>query len=81
AGARGHLFDRPQNVRLVRRAVYVLAALALLADAFLEREVLTFAESLFGFYAFYGFIAYSAIVLLAKAMRRAVLRKEDYYDG
>lgn len=33
-----------------------------------------------GFYAFYGFLAYTAIVYTAKALRRGVMRDEDYYD-
>ena len=35
---------------------------------------------LFGFYAFFGFIACVALVLIAKQLRRVLLRREDYYD-
>ena len=33
-----------------------------------------------GFYAFYGFLAYTAIVYTAKLLRKGVMRDEDYYD-
>ena len=33
-----------------------------------------------GYYAFYGFLAYTAIVYTAKALRKGVMRDEDYYD-
>ena len=32
------------------------------------------------FYAVYGFLAYTAIVYTAKALRKGVMRDEDYYD-
>ena len=33
-----------------------------------------------GFYAVYGFVACVLLVLLAKEMRKVLIRKEDYYD-
>jgi hypothetical protein len=33
-----------------------------------------------GFYAFYGFVACVLLVLIAKQMRKVLMRKEDYYD-
>jgi len=32
-----------------------------------------------GFYALYGFVACVLLVLLAKEMRKLVMRNEDYY--
>ncbi len=37
-------------------------------------------ENLWGFYALFGFIACSVLVLAAKEMRKVVMRKEDYYE-
>jgi hypothetical protein len=33
-----------------------------------------------GFYAIYGFVACVILVLVAKEMRKLVMRDEDYYD-
>lgn len=34
----------------------------------------------FGFHSLYGFVACAVLVLVAKAMRRVIMRDEDYYD-
>jgi len=37
------------------------------------------AENILGFYAGYGFIAFSFIIFAAKALRALIMRSEDYY--
>jgi purine-cytosine permease-like protein len=37
-------------------------------------------ENWYGFYAIYGFAAYTFIVIAAHGLRKLVMRKEDYYD-
>ncbi|WP_246814368.1 hypothetical protein [Ferrimonas balearica] len=37
-------------------------------------------ETLLGFYPLYGFVGCVVLVLLAKVMRKVVMRPEDYYD-
>ena len=37
-------------------------------------------EGPFGFYAVYGFISFWFLVLLAKPMRKLLIRSEDYYE-
>ena len=37
-------------------------------------------ENWFGFFGWYGFIACVGLVLVAKEMRRFLMRKEDYYE-
>jgi hypothetical protein len=87
---REHLFDKPENVRRLLLFLYsVCAGLLLLdfVDAVLKRLGVvdlrhgeTWWEGLPGFYAFYGFLACVALVLIAKNMRRVLMRDEDYYD-
>ncbi len=79
-GERKHLFDDPRNVRLVVRALFVCCVLLVLADIVIHRHVVNPLESLFGFYAFYGFTACVVLVLLAKEMRKLLMRNEDYYE-
>jgi hypothetical protein len=77
---RRHIFDNPRNVKLAIYALYAVCAISLLADFFVHRHVDHPWEWLFGFYSFYGFGACVILVLVAKEMRKIVMRKEDYYD-
>lgn len=73
--------DRPGNVDRVVRTVYLMCAISVALEFFIDRhETLAFAEW-FGFYAWYGFVACVGLVLAAKAMRTIVKRREDYYDA
>lgn len=71
--------DDPANVRKVYIALWVFGIAWLVPDLFLEKhEDVGFAASL-TFYAVYGFVACVALVLAAKALRRILMRPEDYY--
>lgn len=76
-----HMFDNPRNVRRVVYALFAICALTFAADFFVERHVDHPWEVLFGFYAVYGFVACVLLVLVAKEMRKILMRKEDHYDG
>ena len=75
-----HWLDRPANVTLLYRAMWIAGVLLLLVD-FLphKHEAFGFAAA-FGFYAVYGFVGIVVLVLGAKALRRVVMRREDYYE-
>lgn len=36
-------------------------------------------EHFYGFYAVYGFISYVSLIVIAKLLRKILMRKEDYY--
>ncbi|MCZ6606131.1 MAG: hypothetical protein O7A64_00435 [Alphaproteobacteria bacterium] len=76
-----HMFDNPRNVRRGVYALFAVCALTFAADFFVERHVDHPWEALFGFYAVYGFVACILLVLVAKEMRKVLMRKEDHYDG
>ena len=66
-------------------AFLVTWGLSLLLDAFGHRHPSFKHEELpielwWGFYCFYGFVACVLLVLVAKQMRKVVMRDEDYYD-
>ena len=54
-------------------------------DLFIRRH-LSFADGIFnsegwfGFYAFYGFASCVVLVVVAKELRKILMRREDYYD-
>jgi hypothetical protein len=75
-----HLFDRPANVRRVIRALVAVCVILFALDAVLHRHVEHPWEGFFGFYAIYGFVACVLLVLLAKEMRKLLIRDEDYYE-
>ena len=75
-----HVFDNPRNVKRLLRAIYVICAALIGLDLVFERDVIHDWEALPGFYALYGFVGCAALVLIAKQMRKLLMRKEDYYD-
>lgn len=79
-GEKAHVFDKPENVWRVVHILAVLCVLLLGADFFLRRHVSHPWEGMWGFYAVFGFVACVVLVLLAKEMRKQVMRDEDYYD-
>ena len=75
-----HIFDNPANVRRVLVLLYLVCGLLLLADFVLHRHIDHPLEGLPGFYAVYGFLGCVSLVMVAKDLRRLVMRSEDYYD-
>lgn len=78
---RRHFFDDPVKVTWTFRLLYAACAVLLLADFVINRHVVHPWEGLPGFYAVYGFVGIVVLVLLAKQLRRVVMRDEDYYDA
>jgi hypothetical protein len=72
--------DRPGSVNKVYWALCAVCALLFLADAVYVKHPHFEAESWFGFYGIFGFIAFFGVVLAGKELRKILMRKEDYYD-
>jgi hypothetical protein len=75
-----HVFDKPANVRRALALLYSACTLLLLADFVLHRHIAHPLEGLPGFYAVYGFVGCVSLVIVAKELRKLVMRSEDYYD-
>lgn len=75
-----HLFDRPENVSRLLRTFYAICILLVLADFVLHRHIGFDWEKIPAFYAIYGFVACVLLVIVAKQMRKILMRREDYYD-
>ena len=75
-----YIFDDPRNVRRVLWALLATCGFLLIADFIFHRHVVHPWEALWGFYALFGFVACAVLVLVAKGMRKYLMRKEDYYD-
>ncbi len=76
---RRHWFDDPRNTRRIVRALVAVCVLLGALDLVLHRHVAHPWEGVFGFYALYGFGACVVLVLLAKELRKLLMRGEDYY--
>lgn len=78
---RRYYFDDPDNVKKVLRILYVICAGLVFVDFIYHRHIVHPWEQLWGFYAGYGFVACVLLVLVAKQLRKLVMRDEDYYDN
>ncbi len=72
--------DDPRHVTRIVHVLMGLCALALVADFFYTKHPFFDVEEFPGFYAVYGFVVSTALVLSAKQLRKLVGRPEDYYE-
>jgi hypothetical protein len=77
---RAYWLDEPRNVTRLVRTLYAVCALLLVIDAFVPKHGPFLIEHAFGFYGLFGFIACVVLVLVAKQLRKVLMRPEDYYD-
>lgn len=75
-----YLFDNPKNVKLLIRSLYVCCFVLFAMDLVIDRHIYHPWESFTGFYAIYGCLACVVLVMIAREMRKIVMRDEDYYD-
>jgi len=75
-----YLFDKPKNVKLLIRALYASCFVLFTLDLVIDRHIYHPWEEFIGFYAFYGCLSCVILVLIAREMRKVVMRDEDYYD-
>ena len=72
--------DDGANVTRLVRVFYVVCVLLIAIDVFVPKHGPFAIEHWFGFYGFFGFLACVALVLIAKQLRRVLMRSENYYD-
>jgi hypothetical protein len=75
------IWDHKRNVDRLLYGFYAVSTLLVLMDFVIHRHVIHPWENLFGFYAWYGFAACWMLVVIAKQMRRVLMRGEDHYDA
>ena len=79
-GERRYWLDDPHNVNRLVYGFYLVCGLLLAIDAFVPKNGPYRIEHIFGFYGVFGFLACVALVLIAKQLRRVLMRPENYYD-
>ncbi|TNE40057.1 MAG: hypothetical protein EP348_02755 [Alphaproteobacteria bacterium] len=78
--------DDPKNIDKIFYAVLIVCiAISIpdifaLFDLFYHKHLEFQFEEIPNFYGFYGLISYIGLVLIAKQLRKVLMRDEDYYD-
>ena len=74
--------DKPHVVKRLFTIFYVICGVLIVAELILGRatEHPHPYEGPFGFHAVYGFLSFWFLVLVAKPMRKLLIRSEDYYE-
>ncbi|WP_026375240.1 hypothetical protein [Aestuariibacter salexigens] len=73
-------FDKPNNVNWILRVFYAICVILVVLDFVVHRHIYVSFEEIPAFYALYGFVACVVLVVIAKEMRKVLMRKEDYYE-
>ncbi len=73
-------FDKPENISMMLKVFYGLCVFLVVADFIVHRHIYHSWENIPAFYAVYGFIGCVMLVVVAKAMRKVLMKEEDYYD-
>jgi len=80
AAQRRHVLDDGRNVRWLLRALFAACLLALAAELVVDRYVNHPWEALAGFYAVVAFAACIVLTIVGRALRKALWRRDDYYE-
>jgi hypothetical protein len=75
-----HWLDEPYNARLLWRVFLAVLALTVLAEFVITLHPHFAIESLFGFHAWFGFLACAVLILVAKALGVLLKRPDTYYE-
>ena len=71
--------DRPNSGNRIFWSLAVLCGVLFLADFTYHKHGHFAVEDMPGFYGIYGFIMFTALILVAKTLRIFIKRPEDYY--
>ncbi len=74
-------FDKKENLKLFLRIFYIILALLLLVDFFIEKHSAFGFDGVPNFFAAYGFISCVLLVLIARVLRKFLMKDENYYDN
>jgi hypothetical protein len=77
---KSYWLDKRRNVDRLVHVFYVSCVFLIVVDVFVPKHGPFAIEHVFGFYGFFGFLACVALVLIAKQLRRILMRPENYYD-
>ena len=76
---RKHWLVRPENIRKLWRIFIAILALTVAAEFFVEHETHFGIDGVFGFNAWFGFLACAVLILIAKLIGIVCKRPDTYY--
>ena len=76
-----HWRERKTTIKGILYGLFIICFALFVADAFYHKHIVFEVQSLFGFYAIFGFLMCVGLVLAAKVLRLLLMRDEDYYDS
>lgn len=76
---RRHWLDEPRNVKRLWHVFLAVLALTVLVELVVTLHPHFAVESLFGFSAWFGFLACAAMIAVAKALALLLKRPDTYY--
>ena len=71
--------DKPGSDKKIVWALIAVCLVLFILDFTYEKYGYFRAEYIRGFFAFYGFVMFTGLILVAKALRFFIKRPEDYY--
>ncbi|MBI4194333.1 MAG: hypothetical protein HY526_04565 [Betaproteobacteria bacterium] len=75
-----HWLTRPAATQRLWWIFIAILAATVAAEFFVEHEANFSVEAIFGFNAWYGFIACAALILFAKALGLMLKKPDTYYE-
>ncbi len=76
-----HRLASPQSIKLLWRVFIAVLVLAVAAEFFVAHEPYFGIDGVFGFNAWFGFLACGALILFARGLGLLLKRPDDYYEG
>ena len=76
-----HWLTRPQSITLLWRGFSAVLALTVAAEFLLAHEPYFGIDGVFGFNAWFGFLACAALIVFARGLGVLLKRPDDYYEG
>ena len=73
-------FEKPSTIRWLWILLIGACAASVIAGFFVHMHPYFDFDGTPVFYAVYGFVAFSFIVLIGQHLRKIIMRDEDYYD-
>lgn len=78
--AKSYWLDDKRNIRKIVWALGIVCTGLFVADGFYQKHPYFAVEAVFGFYAIYGFVMCVGLVLVARLLRKILMRDEDFYN-
>ena len=74
------IWDNSKNVKKLLYGFFTICGILFLLDFLVHRHMVHSWEHLWGFYPIFGWAGSVCLVLVAKELRKVLMRTEDYYD-